>query len=157
NGTLRLQIVVGNYGKVSLKNESLVRDSVIKQALEPLQSGESAIARSDLERAMMQIQDLSGAGPARLTIASGEKPGTADFIADVGPADPVSAYLMFDNEGSRYTGDTRALAGLEIHSPLGIGDRLSLSGMRTKNEGLNNTRIAYQVPWASTGLKMELA
>jgi hemolysin activation/secretion protein len=155
-GTLTIRVLVGHYGKVSIKNQSLVRDAVVEPYFAPL-SGESAVARADLERAMLLVSDLPGATMPRLTISPGEAPGTSDFDVDVGAGKRVAAYLYEDNYGSRYTGRNRFNVGADFNSPTAHGDRLSLSGMASETGGLLNGRVAYSLPLASNGLKGEVA
>lgn len=155
-GTLTLRIVVGRYGKVSLRNASLVRDRQVAGYFAGLQ-GDKPVTRDELERAMLLVGDLPGAALPKVSIAPGEAPGTSDFDVEVPPGPRFNGYLLGDNHGSRYTGENRASLGLSLNSPFGLGDKLDFSGMGSGNGDLRNGRLAYSAPLGSNGLRGELA
>lgn len=162
NGTLTLRVLVGRYGDIAVKNQSLVRDGIVQGPFLRLkeQAGGpdgTPVTHAQLERAMLLVRDMPGAAMPELVVSPGQAPGTSDFDIDV-PAGPrVQGYALIDNQGSRYTGKERLSAGLDINSLLGLGDRLSFSGMTAKDKGLLNGRVAYGFPLATNGLRMELA
>lgn len=156
DGTLTIRLLVGKYGKVSLRNRSLVGDGLLKGALAPLEA-DAAVSRETLERAMLIVGDMPGAEMPRMAISPGERQGSSDLEVEVDAGKRFGAYAMADNQGSRYTGRNRLRAGVDLNSPLGIGDRLSLSGMASEGEGLANGRFAYGFPLAANGLRGEIA
>lgn len=155
-GTLTLRVLVGRYGRFTFRNESLVRDGLVQGAFAGVQ-GDEAITRDGLERAMLIVADMPGAQLPRLRIAPGQAQGSSDLDVEVDADPTVAGYLLADNQGSRYTGKNRLRAGLDVNSPLGIADRLSLSGTRAQGEGLVNGRLAYGVPLMANGLRAEIA
>ena len=155
-GTLVIRVLVGTYGKLTLKNRSLVRDGTVRDVFAPLQAG-AAVSRADLERAMLLVGDMPGAALPRLTISPGDAPGTSDFDVEVGESKRFTGYVLGDNQGSRYTGRNRLSGGLDIHSPFGIADKLSLNLMGAEGGGLDNGRLAYSFPLTASGLRLELA
>jgi hemolysin activation/secretion protein len=155
-GTLVIRVLVGTYGKLAFKNRSLVRDGTIGGVFAPLQAGK-AVSREDLERAMLLVGDMPGAALPRLTISPGDAPGTSDFDVEVGESKRFTGYVLGDNQGSSYTGRNRLSAGLDINSPFGIADKLSLNLMGTEGGGLDNGRLAYSFPLTASGLRLELA
>ncbi|MBS82278.1 ShlB/FhaC/HecB family hemolysin secretion/activation protein [Variovorax sp.] len=155
-GTLTVRVLIGSYGKLTLKNRSLVHDATVADAFAPLQAGQP-VSRAQLERAMLLVGDMPGATLPRLTISPGEAPGTSDFDVEVGERKRFSGYVLGDNQGSLYTGKNRLSAGLDINSPFGIADRLSLNLMGTEGGGLDNGRVAYGFPLTASGLRLELA
>lgn len=155
-GTLTLRVLVGRYGRFTVDNASLVRDSLVRDAFADL-ADEPAITRASLERAMLIVADMPGAQLPKLRVAPGQAQGSSDFDVQV-DADPrIAGYVLADNHGSRYTGKNRLRAGVDANSLLGIADRLSLSATRAQGEGLVNGRLAYSVPLGSDGLRAELA
>lgn len=155
-GTLTIRVLVGRYGKVSIKNQSLVGDERIAGYFASLKP-EAAVSRDDLEHAMLLVGDLPGASLPRLTIAAGEAPGASDFDVDVQPGKRFSGYLYADNYGSSYAGENRLNVGASLNSPFKMGDQLNFSGMASDNSGLLNGRLAYSLPLGSSGLRGELA
>lgn len=156
SGTLTIRVIVGKYGKVSVTNQSDVRDGQIAGYFDVL-SGDIAVSRDELERAMLLVSDLPGASMPKLTIAAGEAPGTSDFDVEVGPGKRYGGYLRGDNFGSRYTGIHRLSVGADWNSPFRLGDQLSFAGMSSETGGLLNGRLAYSLPLGSNGLRGEVA
>lgn len=158
DGVLSIRVIVGKYGKFQLNNQSLVNDRVLYAILDQARES-SALTRDSLERAMLLIYDLPGAEMPTVTIAPGEDFGTSDFDVNVESSKRLNGYLLYDNHGSRYTGKNRMSFGLDIASPLGWGDSLSISGMSSerKSQGLESGRLAYSFPLSSNGLRATLA
>lgn len=155
-GTLTIRVLVGHYGKVSIRNQSLVRDGQIVGYFSRLKP-EAAVSRDELEHSMLLVNDLPGASMPKLTISSGETPGASDFDVDVQPGKRFSGYLYGDNYGSRYTGENRLSIGASLNSPFRLGDQLNFSGMASDGSGLLNGRLAYSLPLGGSGLRGELA
>lgn len=157
NGVLRIKVIAGKYGSVTLKNQSLVRDSFLQGVVDSALAGSELIHKDGLERAMLLVSDLPGAGVPHVTIGSGRQPETSDFMFDVPEARRIDGYLLADNFGSPYTGRDRLSGGLNLNSPLGIGDRLSAFGILSEESRLKNGRIAYSLPIGYDGLRAEVA
>ena len=66
-------------------------------------------------------------------------------------------YLLVDNQGSRFTGQKRLFGGLDVNAPLGIADKLSVSGMVSDGEKLHNVRVSYGLPLNYSGLRLTVA
>lgn len=156
-GTLLIRVQVGRYGRFTLRNASLVGDRLLEGVAASLAAGQAAVSRAALERAMLTISDMPGAQLPRLTVGAGQAPGSADFLLDV-PAGPRwGGWLVADNLGSAYTGKNRLSGGVELNSPLGQADKLTLSGMAAEGGRLDNGRLAYAAALAANGLRGELA
>jgi hemolysin activation/secretion protein len=157
SGTLRIRVLVGRYGRFTLKNQSLVHDGLLKRVFAPLAASQGAVTRADLERAMLTVSDMPGAQLPRLTILPGQAPGSSDFDVDV-PASPRwGGWVVADNYGSLYTGKDRISGGAEVNSPFGVADKLSASLLGSEGDGLDNGRLAYGFPLAANGLRGEVA
>jgi len=157
NGTLRIKIVPGKYGAVTLKNESLVRDRHMQGVLDHALAGETYIHKDRLERAMLLMSDLAGAGTPRIAIGPGRVPETSDFAFNVPEGRRFDGYLLGDNYGSPYTGRNRLSGGINLNSPLGFGDKLSAYGIVSEDAKLKNGRIAYSAPIGYDGLRGEVS
>lgn len=106
---------------------------------------------------MLLISDLRGAGMPRMAVAAGRQPETSDLVFDVPPTQRVDGFLFGDNFGSPFTGRNRLSGGLNLNSPLGIGDRLSVFGIVSDSTNLLNGRIAYSLPIGYSGLRAEFS
>jgi hemolysin activation/secretion protein len=155
-GTLTIQIVTGQYGKVSTHNQSLVRDGQIEGYFAGL-ARNKAVSRAELERAMLLVGDLPGASLPKVRIEPGSEQGTSDFNIEVEPGPRFNGYVLGDNYGSRYTGKNRLSLGASLNSPFSLGDRLDFSGMGSEDSGLLSGRFAYSAPLGHSGLRGELA
>ncbi|RCW68514.1 hemolysin activation/secretion protein [Pseudorhodoferax soli] len=155
-GALRIRVVIGTYGKVSVQNRSLVNDASLSGYFSDL-GGSKTVTRQDLERSMLLVGELPGATLPKVTVAAASEPGASDFVAQVEPGPRYGAYLLGDNFGSRYTGRNRLTAGGTVNSPAGIGDRIDAYGMSSSNGDLRSGRIAYAAPLGSQGLRGEVA
>lgn len=151
-GVLTIRILVGKYGAFNINNQSLVRTSVLQSRFDRLKSGQ-AITRAELERTMLLASDLYGAQMPQLTISPGQEYGTSDFDVEVQAGRRASGYILGDNQGSRYTGHYRLSGGMDINSPLGLGDRFSIYGLISKDRGLLNGSLNYMLPLMDNGLK----
>ncbi|MDR1975391.1 MAG: ShlB/FhaC/HecB family hemolysin secretion/activation protein [Campylobacteraceae bacterium] len=155
NDTLTIQVVIGKYGKVSYDNTSPVTNFVVKTSLEKSLKSGAYVTSASLERAMLLIDDMAGAGLPTVIILEGKEFGSSDFDFSVGSENRFGGYITGDNYGSRLTGKYRVSAGVDINSPLKLGDKLSFSGLKGKD--LQNGRAAYAFPLYSNGLKGEIS
>jgi hemolysin activation/secretion protein len=155
-GVLRFKIVVGKYGAVTLKNESLVRDDFLRGVIDQALAASPFIHQDELERAMLLTSDLPGAAMPRVAIGRGQQPETSDLAFNVPEARRVDGYLTADNFGSPYLGRDQLSGGVNLNSPLGIGDRLSAFGIVTDDEHLLSGVISYSAPLGHAGLRGEI-
>jgi hemolysin activation/secretion protein len=157
SGVLRLKIVPGKFGDVTLKNASLVRDSVLKGIMDQALAGSTYIHKDPIERAMLLMSDLPGAGMPRIAIGAGRVPETSDFVFDAGEGRRADGYVLGDNYGSPFTGRNRLSGGFNLNSPFGFGDRLSAYGLVSDTQKLVNGRVAYSAPVGYSGLRAEVS
>lgn len=138
-----IAVVEGNYGKVTLRNNTRLADRVPNRALEGLEPGD-VITIEPLEHRLLLLSDLPGVVVSS-TLVPGERAGTSDLIVDVAPGRRITGLVEVDNAGNPYTGEVRAGALVNFNNPLGLGDVLSLRAL-SSGHGLNYGRLAYQLP-----------
>lgn len=156
-GVLRIKLVPGQFGALAIDNKSLVRTDYLQGVIDQALGGSPIIHKDELERAMLLMSDLPGAGMPRVAIGPGRQPETSDFVFGVPEGRRFDGYLLGDNFGSPFTGRDRLSAGLNVNSPLDYGDRLSLFGIVSENTGLLNGRAGYSLPLGYDGLRGEVA
>jgi len=157
-GTLRLKMIPGRYGSVTLHNDSLVEDWYLRGIFATQGVTRGKLIRKDgMERAMLLMSDLSGAAMPRAQMGAGQRPETSDFLFEVPHERRIDGFVLGDNFGSPYTGRWRGMAGANANSLLGIGDRLSVFGMVSDTTDLVNGRLSYAVPLGYDGLRAEAA
>ena len=93
-GTLKIKVLPGKYGAVTLKNDSLVRDDFLHNVIDHALAGSELIHKDQLERAMLLISDLRGAGMPRMAVAAGRQPETSDLAFDVPPTPRVDGFRV---------------------------------------------------------------
>jgi len=156
NGSLKINVIEGNYGEFVLENKSLVKDEVVQSNLDAIKD-ENIVSTNTLERAMLIINDTPGVVVNKAEVRPGKKVGTSDFIIGTSATNKYSGYILGDNYGSQYTGKHRIMAGVDVNSPFDIGDKLTFSGLTSDEIGLINGRIAYDFPMNDKGLRGEVA
>lgn len=84
----------------------------------------------------------------------GSQDGTTDLHLSVKDKSLVSTYFMADNTGGRSTGKEKQFASITLNSPLGYGDSLAFSGLRS--DGTIYGQFVYSVPVGTSGLRVGL-
>jgi len=144
NGAVNIAVIEGRYGNVTLQNRSSLSDNVANRILNGLNSGD-IIASAPLESRLLLLSDLPGVS-VKSTLIPGTAPGTSDLIIELQPGKTISGSVDADNAGSRYTGEYRVGATVNLNNLAGLGDVASLRVL-TSGSGLNYARISYQVPF----------
>ena len=142
NGAVTIAIIEGQYGAVTMRNQSRLSDRLANGALDDLHSGD-AIHSSPLERDLLLLSDTPGV-EVRSTLVPGASVGAADLVVDVTPGQQVTGSIDADNGGSRYTGQYRLGGTLNINNLAGQGDVASLRAL-SSFDGLDYARAAYQM------------
>ena len=141
-GRVWIAVLEGRYGQVQINDQAGLSDSVLAP-LAALQAGDAVQARP-LERSLLLLQDTPGV-EVKSTLRPGSSTGTSDLLVNIERAPLLSGSIDADNYGNRFTGQYRLGGTLNLNSPLGLGDRLTLRAMGSDEEQ-NYGRIAYQLP-----------
>lgn len=141
DGIVRVQVIEGRYGNVSLNNSSQVKDGLLQAALAPLVPGK-VVSQAELDHALLLLSDVPG-----VKVNGALKPGQALGATDLavstvqsGPA--VSGNVVLDNAGNRYTGQARVSGTVFVVNPLQHGDVLSMSVL-SSGGNMNYGRLGY--------------
>lgn len=137
-----IAVVEGNYGSVTLRNQTNLSNGLAQDVLKGLDSGD-VITIEPLEHRLLLLQDFPGV-KVKSTLVPGSMPGTTDLIVDLDPGRRVNGSVDVDNGGNPYTGAIRFGATVNINELAGRGDVLSFRGV-TSGSGLNYGRVAYQM------------
>ena len=151
-GKVKVQVVEATLGKLVLTGdaprvEQAWLESVVSAQLKP---GEP-IRTAQLERALLLLSDTPGV----LTTANfmqGQQAGQTDLVVNVTNKPAVSGSAGVDNMGSKLTGTERLTATVNVASPLGWGDLVTISALKTLGSGF--IRSAYSVPLGSDGWRV---
>ena len=148
-GVVTMVVSEGEYGKISLNNQTNVSSDLANGLLDGLQSAD-AVTTDRLENRLLLLSDLPGV-KVKATLLPGTSPGTSDLIVDLTPGQRFSGSVDADNAGNRYTGENRIGATLNYNEPLGLGDVASLR-LLTSGVGLNYARASYQLQFGKATL-----
>lgn len=142
DGAVTIAVIEGEYGKITLNNQTRLYDSLAQSQLDGLNSGDP-ITAAPLENRLLLLSDIPGVR-VKSTLVPGSTVGVSDLNIELTPGPLVSGEVDVDNAGNRYTGEYRLGATVNINNPTGNGDVLSLRGI-TSGSGLNYARAAYQM------------
>ncbi|MDA0786510.1 MAG: hypothetical protein O3B37_09485 [Proteobacteria bacterium] len=135
--TVVLKVIEGRIAEDGIRlgrSGERVDDDVILRQLDQILEPGSALSADKQERAILLTNDLPGVAGSESTIYPAETPGEANF--EIHPKDSglVTGHVYADNFGSSFSGEYRAGATIDVNSPLGRGDKVSL-GANASDEG----------------------
>jgi hemolysin activation/secretion protein len=142
DGIVTIAVIDGQYGKVTLNNQTHVSNSLANGLLSGLNSGD-VVASAPLENRLLLLSDLPGV-KVNSTLVPGATVGSSDLIVNMTPGRRISGSIDADNAGNLYTGANRIGATVNFNEPLGLGDVASLRVL-TSGSGLNYARGSYQL------------
>jgi hemolysin activation/secretion protein len=146
SGVVTIAVIEGRYGRVTLRNHTNLSNGLAQDVLSGLNKGD-VVMTAPLERRLLLLSDVPGVRVAS-TLVPGDAVGDSDLIVDLTPGKRISGVLEADNAGSRYTGEIRGGATINLNDPTGHGDQATLRVL-TSGEGLTYLRGSYQAQWRS--------
>ena len=160
DGIIELAVLEGRLAqvRVDMEGDVPVARHIVEGLLSPLAPG-TVMHRDVVERALFLVSDLR-ALRVRSIVEPGPTPGTSILVVKVTPGRRIDGLIEFDNHSSRFTGDYRLGAGVNINSPFRRGDLLSARGLIGVPGGgadLDFGRISYLTPVGIYGTKIGLA
>ncbi len=155
DGAVEIAVLEGRVGEVKLNmnEKARLRESRARGILGAIQPGDLINERS-LERGLLLLNDTPGV-IVKSTLQPGAKVGAADVAVDLSEdGKRVSGSIKADNWGSRFTGEYRVGADLNINNPSGFGDLISVTGLTSSGGGSPMGRLSYIVPVGPWGTKL---
>ncbi|HEX2667124.1 MAG TPA: ShlB/FhaC/HecB family hemolysin secretion/activation protein [Gammaproteobacteria bacterium] len=150
-GTVRLQVIEGKIGTVSVQGNTRTRTRVLERRAGSLQPGE-IYTNADAERAVLQMDALPGV-TARAVLSPGSDFGTSNVLFNV-DEHPYAGDISVDDYGRAAIGRWRVNGNVFINGLTGSGDQLLASVTHAEGNLLNYGRLNYQFP---TGDSSELS
>ncbi len=162
-GSVRLQVVEGFVGNVSVGGESNPRAAkLIQEYAQQIQS-EGALNVGDLERWLLLINDLPGVEARSILSPSRTQTGAADLRIIV-ERDPYDAFLGLDNFGSRFLGPLQVSGAASANSFFGNNERITGQAVLAPEFGVDSRFIelayfaaSYQQPVWNKGTVVEVS
>ena len=152
-GTLTLEILEAQMGEVIIDNgqQSSIKSNYLKQYFKS--SPASELNLQFVAQRILIVNELPGL-KAEAQLQAGQKEGTTDVVIKTTESKRIIANLNYDNYGSRSTGQKRVIASATLNNPLGVGDQISLTAL--KSEGVNYVNANYGIPLGYSGLRTNL-
>lgn len=148
-------VMDGSIGRSGVKvvggGERVKREIVEELLASGVKPGEP-LRIVDLERAVLLANDTPGIKSVKTTLLPGSAPGTTHVEAKVEEAAVIAGTVWADNYGSRYTGIGRTNAQVNVNSPIGYGEQLSVNA--SKATGMSSGKVALQAPIGISGVKV---
>jgi hemolysin activation/secretion protein len=154
-GSVEIAIIEGRVGSVELQRRPATRlaEWLLAGILNAHFKTGDIITETGLEKPLLLINDLPTASVTS-EIRPSQTVGAADLRVNVDRGVGLfNGYVDFDNHGSRFTGEHRIGASLNVNNPLTIGDQLTVRGF-TSDDQMNFGRIAYLVPVGFWGTRL---
>ncbi|MEJ2362953.1 MAG: ShlB/FhaC/HecB family hemolysin secretion/activation protein [Gammaproteobacteria bacterium] len=147
-GTVKLQVIEGRIGKISVAGNVATRTSAILRQAAAVRPG-SIYTNRAVSRAALLVNDLAGV-TARAVLVPGKTFGTSDLVFNVREK-RFASQVWADNYGRPSIGQERINAALAINSLAGLGDRLSLQYTHSSGGLLDFGSASYSLPVGSNG------
>jgi hemolysin activation/secretion protein len=129
-GVVRLEALEGRLTEVEVVGEFEDRKGLIKELAEKIRS-EGPTNSEELERYLLLIDDLPGI-KARSVLKQSDTPGGGKLIITI-EQDTFEGSGSIENRGSRFLGQTRAIAVAAFNSLFGRHDRTTVRGIASKD------------------------
>ena len=150
---LRTDVMEGLYGAVTVQSPNAANARLAAAAQKyatSLQPG-SVIESEPLERLSLTLNDLPGIKVTPI-MRPGQEMGTGDLDLVIDTTDRLNADVGLDNQGNRYTGQSRVRANLDVNSPFLLGDQITLRSLLSE-QGMRMAALGYSLPVAGSGLR----
>lgn len=155
-GVLTLQVIEARFAGLRFEGEAPKR--VMREQLQAFftqqQAPGQALDANALDRALLLADDLPGISVAG-TLVPGASEGETALALQTTDEPLIYGDIGLDNTGAKSIGSERLTANLNINSPTGRGDLLSLNGLLT--QGSDYGRIAYTRPFGFSGLRVGIS
>jgi hemolysin activation/secretion protein len=110
------------------------------------------VTHSGLERGILNINDIPGIS-GTINLSPGSVPGSTQVELDVMEAPLVEGMISADNFGSRYTGEYRGTAMVNVNNPSKLGDQVTLTKVLSFDGNFDMNLIGYNFPLGRSGLR----
>ncbi|MFT4799095.1 MAG: hemolysin activation/secretion protein [Candidatus Azotimanducaceae bacterium] len=149
DGLIRLKVLEGRLGNITVSNNSIFDESVISAAFNG-EMGE-AVTEERIESALRRINDLPGVR-VRGSFSPGQNVGETSLNLGVLDEKAWSSNVLMDNHGSDTTGEIRLFATTEWLNIRQKGHRLLIGALRSEGPDSSLYGLAeYELPVTEDG------
>ena len=151
NGIVNIQVIEGRMGKVTLSSNQRFSSSFINARTQLLTPG-TLVTTDRLENTLLLLNDIPGLN-TKVTLSPGAEFGATD--AEIALTEKLfSGYVGINNHGRKETGQNKLEFGLNLLSPFGFGDQLSVSGSSTDHKLVKYWKAGYSIPLNTIGTRL---
>jgi len=148
-GRVKLQVLEGRIGKVTLDGKSHTRTGAILGQATAIKSGD-VYTDSAMERAALLVNDLPGL-QSQAVLSPGDEFGNADITYKLTEQPEYTGLVSVDDYGRPDIGRVRLSATADVASPTDSGDRLSAYLLHSEDDLLNFGALTYSLPLGPAG------
>lgn len=152
---VRIQILEGTLEGVKVETspkETRTPRRLLENYASRIPSGKP-VEEQTLTGTALLLNDLPGIS-SRFVLEPGATPGTTGIKMELTEGKPYSVSVDGDNHGNYSTGYYRTGAGLELYSPLRLGDQFNLRFQSSTSGETQSVRTGWWVPLNSYGTKV---
>jgi hemolysin activation/secretion protein len=152
-GTITLQVVEARFAGLRIEGapSKLVIASELQAWFNTHQATGKPLNATALDRALLLTDDLPGVSVAG-SLAPGAADGETALVLQTSDEPLLYGDIGLDNTGARSTGSQRLTANLNVNSPGGRGELVSLNLLHT--QGSDYGRVTMTVPAGYNGLRL---
>jgi hemolysin activation/secretion protein len=152
DGVVTIEVFEGKLGTVVFQGNEMYRDAVLAAPFEDLI--DAPVTASGIESAILTTSDYPGISVFGV-FQPGTEIGETDLIVRVQDERRWQASLRADNYGTRFTGQYRVFADVQVNNPLGIGDRFYAAILRQFDPTNGKFwQLEYELPIGLPGTTM---
>jgi hemolysin activation/secretion protein len=154
NGVVEIAVLEGKVGAVTVSGNKYYRDKYITGMMQPVVK-DQVISRQNLEGALLNMNENPKLN-VQATLSPGSQLGTVNLDLKAKDSFPYNLTFYYNNFGSKFTGQNRFGAMLDLGNITGHADILSL-GYVTPVPGWESDfyrKVAYSFPVGTYGTRM---
>jgi hemolysin activation/secretion protein len=152
-GIVTIVVVEGRLGSIRVEHDlesSHLSEQKVRDYIQTRQHIGAPVRPDDLKRATTLLNELPGLS-ASSVLEPGERDGEANVVVKIRDTPKLTGNVQIDNTGALSTGEYKLTTGVNVNSPLGIGDQLQFVGNGSQNSVYG--RLAYSLPLGNDGLR----
>jgi hemolysin activation/secretion protein len=153
NGEIVIQVVEAKFGGATFESGSgkhRISEARMLAMVESVQPKEKFIHSSAFDRVLLLMDDLPGVGVTG-NLVEGQQEGHTDLLLKVVNKPVINGFASVDNTGSASTGPNKFSTSVNLNSPLGFGEQVQTSIVRTT--GSEFERLALSAPVGYDGMR----
>lgn len=128
DGSVSIEVIEGRLGNVLAQGNEGYSAEILAEPFADLV--DAPVTNAAIESAILTLRDYPGLTPTAV-FQPGSLVGTSDLVISVQDEKPYNVSVQLDNNGSRFTGERRAVIEARLNNPTGRGDRLGLDLIQT--------------------------